>query len=177
MASVILIVRDILLLRRGPQDLPYSTQVLISVAALCVIVQISIALFVYDVSLGAVLGGALLWLALTLLTLNLLLALRGLRSRFVQSATALLSCTLVFTVLSTPIALLAGATPTPPQQPTGLQMLLGAISLPLPIWKVIVDAHVFRHSLNLPFAGGLLIALLWIIAPLLLSGFSGAPGA
>jgi hypothetical protein len=176
MASVILIVRDILLLRRGPQDLPHSTQVLTSVAALCVIVQISIALFVRDVSLGAVLGGALLWLAFTLLTLNLLLALRGLRSRFVQSATALLSCTLVFTVLSTPIALLAGTPPPTPEQMTGVQMLLGAISLPLLVWKIVVDAHVFRHSLNLPFAGGLLIALLWIVAALLLSGFSGAAG-
>ncbi|HEY8011520.1 MAG TPA: hypothetical protein VIE67_11050 [Rudaea sp.] len=177
MPPVFLIVRDILLLRRGPQDLPYSTQTLAAVVALCVVMQIGVALFAHEVSLGGVLGGALLWLCFTLLTLNLLLSMRGLRSRFVQTATALLSCALVFTAISAPIALLAGDPPATPEQMTPLQLLLGAVSLPLLIWKVVVDAHVFRHSLNLPFAGGMLIAVLWIIAALLLSGFAGAPAA
>ena len=177
MPPVVLVVRDILLLRRGPQDLPYSTQTLVAAVALCVVVPIGVALFAREASLGGVLGGALLWLCFTLLTLNLLLSMRGLRSRFVQTATALLCCTLVFTVISTPIALLAGDPPATPEQMTPLQLLLGAVSLPLLIWKVVVDAHVFRHSLNLPFAGGMLIAVLWIIAALLLSGFAGAPAA
>lgn len=168
--------RDILLLRRGPQDLPYSTQLLIAIAALCVIVQASVAL-TRDTPLGAVLGGALVWLVFTLAALNLLLTMRGLRPRFVQAATALLGCTLVFTVLSVPIVLLAGEQPAAPEQMSALQILLGLVSLPLLIWKIVVDAHVFRQSLNLPFAGGVLIAMLWIVAALVLGGLAGAPGA
>ncbi len=177
MPPLILVIRDILLLRRGPQDLPYSPPTLAAVVTLCIVVQIGAALIARQASLGGVLGGALLWLCFTLLTLNLLLSMRGLRSRFVQTATALLSCTLVFAVISMPIALLAGEPPATPEQLTSLQLVLGTIALPLLIWKVVVDAHVFRHSLNLPFAGGVLIAVLWVIAALILSGFAGAPAA
>lgn len=174
MLPVLLIVRDILLLRRGPQDLPFAPYLLVRAAALCVIVQTAIALIVHDTSLATVLVGALLWLVFTLLTLNLLLTLRGLRSRFVQMASALLSCTLVFTVLSAPIALLAGDTPVNAETMTPLQMLIGAVSLPLLIWKLVVDAHIFRHSLNLPFAAGLLVAILWIGAALMLRVLASA---
>ena len=176
MPQLFFLFRDILLLRRGPQDLPYSTQLLIAVAALCVIVQASVAL-TRDTPLGAVLGGALVWLVFTLAALNLMLTMRGLRPRFVQAATALLGCTLVFTVLSVPIVLLAGEQPAAPEQMSALQILLGLVSLPLLIWKIVVDAHVFRQSLNLPFAGGVLIAMLWIVAALVLGGLAGAPGA
>jgi hypothetical protein len=173
MPPLFLIVRDILLLRRGPQDLPYAPQLLVVAAAVCVVAQIVIALLVHDVSVAAVVVGALLWLGFTLLVLNLLLSLRDLRSRFVQMASALLCCTLVFTLLSAPVALLAGDVPTNTQAMTPLQLLLGTLSLPLLIWKLIVDAHIFRHSLNLPFTGGLLIALLWISAAMLLRVLAG----
>lgn len=174
MPAFFLTIRDILLLRRGPQDLPYSTQLLTAVAALCVILQLAVALG-RDISVGAVIVGAALWLAFTLGVLSFVLGLRGLRNRFVQSATALLSCTLVFTVISIPIALLAGEPPTVPEQVTSLQILLGLISLPLLIWKILVDAHVFRHSFDIPFLGGVAISLLWIIAAMLLSVVAGAP--
>jgi hypothetical protein len=43
------------------------------------------------------------------------------------------------------------------------------------IWKIIVDAHVFRHSFDVPFLSGVVIALLWIIAAMALAGAAGAP--
>ena len=60
---------------------------------------------------------------------------------------------------------------------TGLQLLLGVISLPLLLWKIAVDAHVFRHSLDVPFLTGIVIAVLWIVAALALGGIAGAPAA
>ncbi len=168
------LIRDICLLRRGPQDLPYSLPALTAVAAGCVIVQLGVAV-ARSAPLGGVLAGAILWLAVTLGALNLILSLRGLRNRFVQSATALLGCALAFTLLSVPIALLVGEPPITPDQLTPLQLLLGLVSLPLLIWKIIVDAHVFRHSFDVPFLSGVVIALLWIIAAMALAGAAGAP--
>jgi hypothetical protein len=172
------IVRDILFLRRGPQDIPYSAAGLSYVATLCLIVQIAIALIVRDLTFGPALLGALVWLGVTLLVLNLLLAVRNLRSRFVQMAIAMLACNLVFTILfsalSLPIALFASEARSGPQALTPLQFLLGMFGLGLLIWKLIVDAHIFRHSLNLPFSGGMLVAALWIAAALVLAVFAGA---
>jgi hypothetical protein len=125
--------------------------------------------------INGVLAGAVLWLQATLGALNLILNLRGLRNRFVQAATALLGCAFVFTLLSMPIALLVGEPPITAEQMSPLQLILGLVSLPLLIWKVIVDAHVFRHSFDVPFLSGVVIALLWIIAAMALAGASGTP--
>jgi hypothetical protein len=174
MPSFFELIRDICLLRRGPQDLPYSIPLLAAVAASCVIVQLGVAV-ARNAPIGGVLTGAAMWLVVTLGALNLILTLRGLRNRFVQSATALLGCALVFTLLSVPIALLLDEPPATPQQMSPLQLLLGVVSLPLLIWKIIVDAHVFRHSFDVPFLSGVVIALLWIVAAMALASVAGAP--
>jgi len=168
------LIRDICLLRRGPQDLPYSTTLLAAVAASCVIVQLGVAV-ARSIPLAGVLTGAVMRLIVTLGALNLLLTVRGMRNRFVQSATALLGCALVFNLLSVPVALLLPEPGPLPQEPTPLLLLLGLVSLPLLVWKIVVDAHVFRHSLDLPFLSGMVIALLWIVAAMALASLAGAP--
>lgn len=174
MSPVVEIFRNILLLRRGPQDLPYSTQLLGIVAAICVAVQLPIA-WMRDIGAGTVLISAALWLAFSLGLLRLLLVLRDKSSRFVQSATAFLGCNAAFNVIGIPIALLVGTPPQTPEQMTGAQVLAGLISLPLLIWKVAVDAHVFRHSLDISFGGGVAVALMWILAAFALASAAGAP--
>jgi hypothetical protein len=175
MPPLLTLIRDICLLRRGPQDVPYSIPLLAAVAAACIVLQLGVAV-ARNVPLGQVFGGAVIWLLFTLSALNLILTLRGLRNRFVQSATALLGCALAFTLLSLPIALLVADRPLTTDQVTPLQLLLGVVSLPLLVWKIAVDAHVFRHSFDIPFLSGIVIALLWIIAATALAAASGAPG-
>ena len=169
------LIRDICLLRRGPQDLPYSVPLLLAVAGACVLLQLGVAI-ARDVALSGVLAGAIVWLMFTLGALNLVLTLRNLRNRFVQAAIALLGCALAFTLLSLPIALLVGEPPTSGEKMTSLQLLLGLVSLPLLVWKVVVDAHVFRHSFDIPVLSGVVVALLWIIAAMALASVAGGPG-
>lgn len=175
MPPFFLLIRDICLLRRGPQDVPYSPILLLAVASACVIVDIAVA-SARVISLGDALAGTLLGLAFTLGALNLLLTLRGLRHRFVQTATALLACALAFTMLNLPLLLLAGNGPITAATATPLQLLLSVVGLPLLVWQVIVEAHVLRHSLNVPMLTGVMIAILWIVAILALSMAAGAPG-
>ncbi|MBN8886938.1 MAG: hypothetical protein J0I77_14550 [Rudaea sp.] len=174
MSSVVETFRDILLLRRGPQDLPYSTQLLVTVAALSIAAQLPVA-WIREISVGMVLVGSALALAFSLGLLRLLLTLRDKGSRFVQTATAFVGCDVAFKVMGIPVALLFGTPPQTAEQMTGAQMLAGLIALPLLIWKVMVDAHVFRHSLDISFGGGISVALMWILAAVALASLSGAP--
>lgn len=173
MPAFLLALRDIFLLRRGPQDMPYSSRLLAAVCGASVLLQLAIA-SVLAVP-GSALGAGLIGLAFNLGVLYLLLNLRGVGSRFVQAALALTSCAIVFAILSVPIVLFAGGKPPTAETITPLQALLGLLALPVVAWKLIVDAHILRHSLNLPFAAGLLIALFWIIAELSLGAAIGGP--
>jgi len=173
MPPFVYLIRDVCLLRRGPQDLPYSVSLLAAVAAAWLVLQLGVAV-ARAVPLDGVFAGAALELMFTLGALNVILTLRGLRNRFVQTATALLGCTLVFILLNVPILLLIGDPPTTVQQISPLQILLVLVSLPLLVWKVLVDAHIFRHSFDVPYLSGVVIALLWIIAGMMLVG--GAVG-
>lgn len=163
MRDLILTLRDICLLRRGPQDLPYSPQLLVGVCAFSLGVQMAIA-YVLGIP-GNTFAAGIVGMAFNLGVLYLLLSLRRVGNRFVQTATALLLCALLFSLLTLPAALIVGTAGQPPtaQTLTPLQALLALISLPIVVWKLVVDAHVLRHALNLPFLGGLIVAILWFL--------------
>ncbi|MBS0557822.1 MAG: hypothetical protein JSR27_10465 [Proteobacteria bacterium] len=169
------VLRDVILLRRGPQDMPHAPRLLVAVCAASLALQLAIA-SVLGIS-GDAFGAGLIGLAFNLGVLYLLLGLRGVRSRFVQAALALTSCAMVFAILSVPIVLAAGGKPPTPETMTPAQALLGVLALPVVVWKLIVDAHILRHSLDVPFAAGLLIALFWIVAELTLGAALGGPAA
>jgi hypothetical protein len=164
MANLLQLLRDLCLLRRGPQDMPHSPRLLIGVCIASLLLQLAIVR-VLGIA-GDALGAGLLSLAFNLGVLYLLLNLRGLTSRFIQAALALLCCAMLFSLLSLPVVMLAGGHAPTPEHATPLQLLLGLIALPIVVWKLIVDAHILRHSMNLTFLGGLAVALLWLIAEL-----------
>jgi hypothetical protein len=173
MPAFLLVLRDVILLRRGPQDMPYSPRLLALVCGASLLLQLAIA-GVLAIP-GDAIGAGLIGLAFNLGVLYLLLNLRGVRSRFVQAALALTGCAIVFAILSLPIVLAVGGKPPTPETMTPGQALLGMLALPVVVWKLIVDAHILRHAMNLPFAGGLLIALFWIVAELVLGALVGGP--
>ena len=162
MLNLLLLLRDIIQLRRGPQDMPYSTSLLAAVCVASLTLQLGIA-YLMGIE-GDTLAAGIIGLIINLGFLYLILTLRGFATRFVQTATALLCCTIVFSIITVPIVFLIGTRPMTPEQMSPLQALLGLLSLPIVIWKLIVDAHILRHSLAIPFVGGVGVAILWIIA-------------
>jgi hypothetical protein len=175
MYQLLYLLRDVIALRRGPQDAPYSPRLLISLCAFTLLLQLAIAR-VLKIE-GETLGAGIVALAFNLGLLYLLLTLRNLGSRFVQAALTLLGVAMLFQLLSLPIVLLAGGhPPNASDHLTPLQVLLGLVSLPILVWKLIVDAHILRHSLNLPFISGMVIAVGWIIAELILGAAFGGSG-
>ena len=168
------IFRDILLLRRGPQDLPYSTQLLTMVAVASVVMQAFVAAIRFHEASVVTLLSAILSVALTLGALNLMLGMRRLRNRFVQSATALIGCNLVFLVVNLPFALLFPTTIESADQPSMIMLLLLPLGLASVIWQLAVNAHVLRHSLDIPFSGGIAIVFSWAVIIAVLAYAGGA---
>jgi hypothetical protein len=167
--------RDICQLRRGPQDLPHSPLLLAAVCAATLLLQLAIA-ELFGVTGDTLLAGVI-GLAFNLGVLHLVLTLRGFGNRFVQTALAWFGCALFFILLLLPVMLLTGAPPVSSDQVTPVQGMLALLALPILGWWLVVDAHILRHALNLPFLGGLAVAIIWIVAELLLQTLMNTPPA
>jgi hypothetical protein len=155
-----ILVRDICQLRRGPEEIPYSMRLLV------VLIGASLAI---DVLSERVLGGhdalarSLVSTTLVLTLCWVALAVRGLVNRYVQTASALVACSIVFSLLVLPLAMLAGPMPSDASL-TPLQTLLVWAMFAIFVWSVLVDAHIIRRALDAPFGLGVALALAWTIA-------------
>jgi len=180
MPSVVEIFRDLVLLRRGPQDLPYSNQLLAALAIACTVAQAVARAIPVPIGLGESFLSTLIETMLVLAALRLALRTRNLGSRFVQAASGLLGCNLIFTVINLPVALAFGKIPLEagrlmPEHATTTQMLLSPLILALGIWQLAATANVLRHSLNLSLAGGIAVIFGWFALLSVLLGIIAGP--
>ncbi len=149
--------RDVLLLRRGPQDLPHS-QVLLAVLSV-------LALLVGMLQAGFLVGGpvpfAQLLVQLLLLVALPALALKmaGLSPRLVQTATALVGTDIVFSVLALPVVAGFGERPADPADLQPLQLLFAFVSFALLAYLAAVKGHILRHAMDVPLRAGVLLAI------------------
>lgn len=160
MKSLVDLVRDLCLFRRGPQDIPYSTSTLAALAALSLVVDLvylarieSVAVSAVRVAIGLAAMLGLPWLALKLADKD---------ARWVQTASALVATNVVFTVIALPLLLSIGAMPQKPEDVTGAQALLSLVLIFISGWQLAVRGHVLRHALNLPMRLGVLIAVVFV---------------
>ncbi|HEY6985827.1 MAG TPA: hypothetical protein VH375_07080 [Rhodanobacteraceae bacterium] len=161
------LVRDICQLRRGPEDMPHSPALLGILIAASVTLDCLVDAFLDRVS--NVLGRSLVSAGLLLALCWIALYLRHLRNRYVQTATALFACGIVFTLLILPLAWLGGLSGRGAiELAPGLELLLGLAMLAVVIWNLAVNAHILRHALDAPFAFAFLLALIWAVADLAL---------
>jgi len=116
------------------------------------------------VMLGVML--ALPWMALRV---------AGLTQRFVQTATALVATDIAFTLLALPVLLGIGPIPSTPEQITLGQAMLSLVGLTLLVWQTAVRGNILRHALDASFAIGVLIAIGFLIAERVVSGWLFAP--
>lgn len=147
--------------RGGPQDLPWSPSLL---------VQLVVAATVLDVIVGSLLGDngsalahSLLGTAVVLALCRLALAIRHLDNRFVQTATALVACSILITLVQMPLAFLiepvaADAAPGP------FQALLRWGVLATLVWQVVVYAHIMRQAMDGTLGIALMLTTSWVIA-------------
>lgn len=162
LARLVEIVVGICRFRGGPQDLPFSSRLLIALIGAAVLT---------DYGSGHLLGFDDTLLARSLLSMSLLLALcwtalsiRSLGNRYVQTATALVSCSMAFSLLILPLAWFFGNPQGNDVTLSPVQVTIVWLGLGLLIWKVAVDAHIVRQAIDAPYWLGLMLAISWAIA-------------
>ena len=146
---------DLLRLRRGPQDLPYSAGLTAALFAAAVVADVILDLVVLHESsaLARVAVADGLMLALPYLAL----AVAGRQARYLQTLGAICILSIVFAVLLTPVLMLQ---PTDPKAAvTALQSIVALVGLGLVSWQVLVQGHVLRHALETSLGVGVLVSL------------------
>lgn len=142
-----------LLLRGGPQDMPYST----SLSQRMVFLYWFSGLVVLATTLRpeAFIASMTLSVALMAGYLYAVLALVGKSPRYAQTLAAYAGVGALFNVISWPLMALVAVTP----ENDGLMSLLSLLFLLLISWEVLVKAFIWRHALDSGMFHGLLLAL------------------
>lgn len=158
------LIADLMRLRIGPQDLPYSTQLLIRFAVLALATDL-FAAHVLEAS-GASMLRFFVAFALTFALPWLVLNWRGHRARYVQTMLALLGTGLVFSLMFLPLTwwALSNGLIALDAKPSPQQALFAWLILALVVWKVMVTASIWRHALDWPLPAGVGIALMLFVA-------------
>lgn len=147
---------QILLLRKSPATIPYS-DFLLGTALLLQLLLGSGFWIIINRPVAEALSLALLGIGLAVGATYLLLSLYGMRSRFVQTATAIAGCELLLGVIALPINIWLFSVDKANAGPPGM------LSLILIGWNVAVVAHIWRHALDVTKALGFLFAIGYVI--------------
>jgi hypothetical protein len=149
--------RDLILFRAGPQDLPYAPRALIALLVIGAVLEVA-----FDLRQGnsaAMIAGANIGTLAALAALFGLLHWRGRPERFVQTALALVATGLLFELVLLPLALVIGLPLKPNAQLDSRQMLALFAVFVMALWQVAISVNILRHALDIPVAGGVLALL------------------
>ncbi|WP_395792958.1 hypothetical protein [Aquimonas sp.] len=111
-------------------------------------------------------------IACLLLPVWALLRLVKLPERFVQTATAFAGTGVLFTVALLPAVALLGEpelAKAAPQDVTAAQALIAFTALGLTLWKLMVDAHIWRNALEWPPLAAFILSLALFFAEVALA--------
>ena len=159
MTRLLRLLLQLCLFRLAPQDLPYSPRLAQGLVLLGVGINL-VFVRLLDTGDGAPFRIALS-LALMLGLPWLLLRLRQRLPRYVQTLTAFAGSSVLFMLALLPLAqpIASLPPPTPDAVPTAAQVAVSLASLVLLVWKLAINAHIWRHALDWPRGGAVLLAI------------------
>ncbi len=155
---------DIIMHRRGPEDLPSSKFLL----TLVLVTYLSVGFLVIGISERWPRALAILAVDATLylIFIKLLLVLNNFRGRFLQSTTALLGIYTLFNLAALPFLLWlerANDTDVLPLLPYGALIALL-------LWSLDVSAFIFSRAISKPYVAGVAIVIGYFLFSLLVRG-------
>lgn len=153
MSGMLLNLAMMLRLRGGPQNLPASWPLMIFLLTIYLAQNLITGQQLEDQNAAA---KSLLAVCLQIAVLAGLLYWRKHPERFTQTLSALAAVGILFNMITW--ALLSMSDPTTNQP--ALAMVWFAVF----IWSLFVDAHIYRNSLSVPFAIGMLVTVLILAA-------------
>lgn len=146
----------LVLLRNGPQELPASRQMLMTAAGVYILIG-TLALLPGSEDALAALAANVLDVAVLFLYTRALLGLAGHTGRFLQVALAVLLVNIVFSLVAWPLMLSLPAMGS--SQASGWQLIWMVVLL----WNIAAVAHIYRHAMGFRLAGGVAVALGYLI--------------
>jgi len=142
----------IMLLRAGPQHLPFSWSLFVMVVFLYLASGVLVLTLVIDTGLAV---ASMVLDAAVLITFSYLcLSLLQYKQRFVQMVTALAGVGIVYHLLAWPLFIQVDGVQPQQQEATISQLLM----LLLISWQVLVFAHVFRYAMQLSMTRALALS-------------------
>ena len=163
MKTLLLAFFDICRLRKAPQDIPASPQLL--ALSLTAYALLSCLLQGLSEPVDLAVSSALLEIAVLMLFVQFLLLLKGRPARWMQTVTALAGAGIILSLIALPLYLFAGVgSGAAPGLNLGLTLLLMLAG-----WGVVVMGHVLRHALETHPALAFMLALVYLILLLYLT--------
>jgi hypothetical protein len=153
MSGLLLNLAQMLRLRGGPQNLPASWLLMIVLLSAYLVQNLVTGQQLEDQNAAA---KSLLAICLQVVVLIGLLIWRKHPERFTQTMSALAAMGIFFNMITW--ALLSMS------DPTSNQPVLALVWFAVFIWSLFVDAHIYRNSLSVPFAIGMLVTVLILAA-------------
>jgi len=153
MNSLLMNLAQMLRLRGGPQNIPASWSLLILLLTAYLVQNLITGQQLEDQNAAA---KSLLAVCLQIAVLTGLLFWRKHPERFAQTMSALTGAGIFFNVISWALLTLS--------DPTVNQPLLALVWFAVFIWSLLVDAHIYRNALSVPFAMGMLVTVLILAA-------------
>lgn len=147
---------EICLLRRGPQDIPGSRFLLNVVVTSYFVLGVGINLVGFDVAEACVLSIAMT--ALLLMSLKVLLLIRGFNERFPQTAIALMGASVILFVPAFALRIWFHIIGTSNIQSN----VAGYIWVGLFVWELFISAHILRHALNTRLLAGFFVSIIYV---------------
>jgi hypothetical protein len=153
MNGIFINLANMLRLRSGPQNLPASWPLAVILVSAYMVQNLITGQQLEDDNAAA---KSLLAISLQVVVLTGLLYWRRHLERFPQTLSALAGVGIVFNAITW--ALLTQS------DPAANQPMLALTWFAVFIWSLFIDANIYRHSLSVPFAMGMLITVLTLAA-------------
>ncbi len=165
MRSLLRLFWEVCLLRKGPQDMPFSRELLAILIAVGMGVDVlRLALADTGMDFGGVLVFAVAALIFNLAFFGGLVVIAGYRARLVQTLIAWFGAMLLIGLIDLPLVLVLHFAPG---VGTGVALLFQI----LVIWSLLVTMHVLRHALSInPVLAGVLSLGYFLLSVLLYNG-------
>lgn len=145
---------SVALRKKGPEDLPDSRFLLGLTFVVYLLLQVPLGWIAYGPS-GLLVSTIVVSVMLVVLSLWVLLALTGYKTRFRQSLTAMLGTNALLSALSIPFSLWRDITLN---YESGVA-LPSTIIFALLVWSLVIDGHIISRAISKPFGIGLMIAV------------------
>ena len=153
MNGIFMTLANMLRLRGGPQNLPASWPLMFFIVAAYLVQNLITGQQLEDESAAA---KSLLAICLQVVVLAGLLYWRRHMERFAQTLSALAGVGIIFNMITW--ALLTQS------DPASNQPVLASTWFAVFIWSLFVDANIYRHSLSVPMAMGMLVTVITLAA-------------